>query len=66
MNCPECDGDTKALDSRMTNYKLESSLSTVETQARRRRLECLKCGHRFTTYELKDSSLKLLKETDNE
>ena len=42
MKCPKCGADDdKVLDSR----------SAREGAAIRRRRECLKCGHRFTTYE---------------
>jgi len=42
MRCPKCHGDEdKVIDSR----------SAREGAAIRRRRECLKCGHRFTTYE---------------
>ena len=42
MKCPKCQADDdKVLDSR----------SAREGAAIRRRRECLKCGHRFTTYE---------------
>ncbi len=42
MKCPKCSvDDDKVLDSR----------SAREGAAIRRRRECLKCGHRFTTYE---------------
>src|SRR5213075_3250586 len=42
MRCPKCGGqDDKVIDSRASR----------EGAAIRRRRECLKCGHRFTTYE---------------
>jgi transcriptional repressor NrdR len=42
MKCPHCDyEEDKVIDSR----------STKEGTVTRRRRECLKCGHRFTTYE---------------
>ena len=42
MRCPKCECvDDKVIDSR----------SAREEAAIRRRRECLKCGHRFTTYE---------------
>lgn len=42
MRCPKCGGqDDKVIDSRASREG-----STI-----RRRRECLKCGHRFTTYE---------------
>lgn len=42
MRCPKCGNqDDKVIDSRASR----------EGQAIRRRRECLKCGHRFTTYE---------------
>ena len=42
MKCPKCGADDdEVLDSR----------SAREGAAIRRRRECLKCGHRFTTYE---------------
>ena len=42
MKCPKCGGDDdKVLDSRAAR----------DGAATRRRRECMKCGHRFTTYE---------------
>ncbi len=42
MKCPSCDYiDSKVIDSR----------SADDGSAIRRRRECLRCGHRFTTYE---------------
>ena len=42
MKCPKCgNDDDKVLDSR----------ASKEGSAIRRRRECLKCGHRFTTHE---------------
>ncbi len=42
MKCPQCAfEEDKVVDSR----------TTKEGEAIRRRRECLKCGHRFTTYE---------------
>ena len=41
MNCPRCDSPTSILETR----KAEGGA------ALRRRRECTKCGHRFTTYE---------------
>ncbi len=42
MRCPSCGHEMdKVVDSR----------ATKENSAIRRRRECLKCGHRFTTYE---------------
>lgn len=42
MRCPKCGGqDDKVIDSR----------SSREGATIRRRRECLRCGHRFTTYE---------------
>ena len=42
MKCPKCHHqDTKVIDSRDTNDNKET----------RRRRECEKCGHRFTTFE---------------
>ncbi len=42
MKCPKChNDDTKVIDSRDTNDNKET----------RRRRECEKCGHRFTTFE---------------
>lgn len=42
MRCPSCEyEDSKVIDSR----------SAEDGMAIRRRRECLKCGHRFTTYE---------------
>lgn len=42
MRCPACEeADTKVVDSR----------SSDDGESIRRRRECLRCGHRFTTYE---------------
>lgn len=42
MRCPVCEeADTKVVDSR----------SSDDGDSIRRRRECLRCGHRFTTYE---------------
>lgn len=42
MRCPSCEyADSKVIDSR----------SADDGEVIRRRRECLKCGHRFTTYE---------------
>ncbi|MGI6216002.1 MAG: transcriptional regulator NrdR [Coriobacteriales bacterium] len=42
MYCPACNyEDTRVIDSRLVE----------DGKAVRRRRECLKCGHRFTTYE---------------
>lgn len=42
MKCPYCEyHDSKVIDSR----------SADDGEAIRRRRECIKCGHRFTTYE---------------
>lgn len=53
MRCPKCECvDDKVIDSRA---------SRGETTIRRRR-ECLKCGHRFTTYEeIEKSTLVVIK-----
>ena len=54
MRCPKCECvDDKVIDSR----------SSREGDTIRRRRECLKCGHRFTTYEEieKAEKLKVLK-----
>lgn len=46
MKCPYCNAlDTKVLDKRETD----------ESEATRRRRECLECSKRFTTYERIDS-----------
>ncbi len=46
MNCTECGFETKVIDSRMS----------LKRYLRRRR-ECLKCSHRFTTYEAHEKDL---------
>jgi len=52
MKCPFCDHEeSKVTDSRNAN----------ETNAIRRRRECLKCGQRFTTFETVDLSLQVKK-----
>lgn len=47
MRCPECGGATHVYDSRM---------SGDET---RRRRECDKCKHRFTTFEVEAKQLRI-------
>ncbi|MFO7915490.1 MAG: transcriptional regulator NrdR [Candidatus Krumholzibacteriales bacterium] len=42
MRCPSCGNE---------NDKVVDSRSTRDGSAIRRRRECVKCGHRFTTYE---------------
>lgn len=53
MRCPKCAGqDDKVIDSR----------SSREGTTIRRRRECLRCGHRFTTYEeVEHRQLQVLK-----
>jgi len=53
MHCPHCRDDaTSVIDSRITE----------EGRAVRRRRECTKCGHRFTTFERQElSSLIVVK-----
>jgi transcriptional repressor NrdR len=47
MKCTKCNAeDTSVVDSRATD----------DGSAIRRRRECLKCGHRFTTYERVDAA----------
>ena len=51
MRCPKCECvDDKVIDSR----------SSRDDSAIRRRRECLKCGHRFTTYEQIERASKLM------
>jgi len=52
MLCEKCNNPTKTIDSRYNNGKVK------------RRRECLKCGYRFTTYELPKSRLWSEKEVD--
>jgi len=52
LPCEKCNGITKTIDSRCNNGKVK------------RRRECLKCGYRFTTYELPKSRLWSEKEVD--
>ena len=40
VQCPECNGESRVIDSRDTD------------DARRRRRICLTCKHRYTTYEI--------------
>lgn len=40
VQCPKCNGESKVIDSR------------DEESARRRRRQCDKCKHRYTTYEI--------------
>jgi len=55
MKCPFCgDTNTKVLDSRLCK----------EDTAIRRRRECNKCGHRFTTYEIPSRAPKIIIKRD--
>jgi len=55
MKCPFCDSvESKVLDSRVSK----------ETDAIRRRRECLKCGKRFTTAERLEEGLPLVIKKD--
>ncbi len=57
MRCPHCSClDDKVVDSRITR----------EGAGVRRRRECLKCGHRYTTYEtIIHAELKVIKKKGN-
>lgn len=46
MICKNCNGDSKVLETRYAD-----KLRIVGFSGVRRRRECLKCKHRFTTYE---------------
>jgi transcriptional repressor NrdR len=52
MKCPSCDHQ---------ELKVTDSRNAGEANAIRRRRECLKCGHRFTTFETIDLSLQVKK-----
>lgn len=53
MNCPYCsEKDTRVLDSR-----------PLETRIRRRR-ECVRCGRRFTTYEVVERPILMVQKRD--
>ena len=47
FKCPACPGGTRVGDSR----------SVIKTNTYRRRRKCLRCGERFTTYELLERDL---------
>lgn len=47
--CDECNGDTKVFNSR-----------PMDNGWRMRRRECLKCGKRYTTYEIRDMEVSLM------
>ena len=49
MRCPEC-GSEK---SKIANVRVKK-----ETEAIKRRRECLNCQHRFTTYEFRSVDLE--------
>jgi transcriptional repressor NrdR len=51
MDCPLCNAPSKVLESR----RAEAGAAT------RRRRHCTACGHRFTTYERRESSLRVRK-----
>lgn len=54
MKCPECGfEDSKVVDSRPTDSRI------------RRRRECIKCGFRFTTYEMVESIPLMVIKKDN-
>ena len=54
MRCPECNcEDSKVIDSRPTENKV------------RRRRECIKCGFRFTTYEIVEEVPLMVIKKDN-
>jgi len=50
MKCPKCNAESKVMDSR----------DRTTPPAIRRRRECLLCGHRWTTYEIKSDLVDLL------
>ncbi len=52
MKCPFCNHEES---------KVTDSRSVCETNAVRRRRECLQCGRRFTTFETVDVSLQVRK-----
>ena len=53
MRCPFCGfEDTKVIDSRPSDGK------------KRRRRECIKCGKRFTTYEIVEKPLLMVQKKD--
>ena len=55
MKCPRCDYlDTKVLESRVS----------VDGRSIRRRRACLKCHHRFTTYEKEEELILQVKKKD--
>ncbi|MBI4235643.1 transcriptional repressor NrdR [Candidatus Peregrinibacteria bacterium] len=55
MNCPKCEhNDTRVLDSRETDAN----------KAVRRRRECNKCNHRFTTFERVETTKFLVVKKD--
>lgn len=55
MKCPKCDYlDTKVLESRVS----------VDGRSIRRRRACLKCPHRFTTYEKEEELILQVKKKD--
>lgn len=55
MKCPKCDFiDTKVLESRVS----------VDGRSIRRRRNCLKCHHRYTTYEKEEELMLQVKKKD--
>jgi transcriptional repressor NrdR len=55
MNCIKCSGDTKVLDSRLSD-----GTNTV-----RRRRSCLVCNHKFTTHEVTAYTFEHYKQRDD-
>jgi len=57
MQCPECYGKTHVYDTRIEENELGEVLV-------RRRRQCLECGHRFKTTEIKDDGKQKGNEVD--
>ena len=58
--CHVCGGKIKCIETRVRKDIIFNAFPV------RRRKECLECGQRFTTYELRHSTLiKIMEETDN-
>lgn len=57
LHCPECGGDSRVIDCRQAGraavpHASRVALVLAEHEVFRRRRECLRCGARWTTWEV--------------